>query len=237
MLTLLQDVYQDFGFTSMQYRLALRPEKRVGDDSTWDKAEFALAQAMRDHGMQWEDAPGEGAFYGPKIEFALTDCLGRKWQCGTIQVDFSMPMRLDAEYVAEDGQRHHPVMLHRAILGSFERFIGILIEHYAGKFPVWLAPVQAMVLPISDKHHEYAQKVNKDLQNLGFRVQFDLRNEKIGFKIREHTLQKIPYLIILGDQESQQGLVTVRSLDGSDLGAMTLERFAEFLQNKINDKN
>ena len=237
MLELLQHVYKDFGFTSMQYRLALRPEKRVGDDDTWDKAEFALAQAMRDHGMQWEDAPGEGAFYGPKIEFALTDCLGRKWQCGTIQVDFSMPVRLDAEYVAEDGQRRHPVMLHRAILGSFERFIGILIEHYAGKFPVWLAPVQAVVLPISDKHHGYAQKVNKDLQNLGFRVQFDLRNEKIGFKIREHTLQKIPYLIILGDQESQQSLVTVRSLDGSDLGAMTLERFAELLQNKINDKN
>lgn len=237
MLELLQNVYKDFGFTSMQYRLALRPEKRVGDDETWDKAEFALAQAMRDHGMQWENAPGEGAFYGPKIEFALTDCLGRKWQCGTIQVDFSMPVRLGAEYVAEDGQRRHPVMLHRAILGSFERFIGILIEHYAGRFPVWLAPIQAVVLPISEKHHDYAQKVNKDLQNLGFRVQFDLRNEKIGFKIREHTLQKIPYLIILGDQECQQSLVTVRSLDGSDLGAMTLECFAELLQNKINDKN
>ena len=237
MLELLQNVYKDFGFTSMQYRLARRPEKRVGDDETWDKAEFALAQAMRDHGMQWVDAPGEGAFYGPKIEFALTDCLGRKWQCGTIQVDFSMPVRLEATYVAEDGQKRHPVMLHRAILGSFERFIGILIEHYAGKFPVWLAPIQVIVLPISEKHHDYAQKVNKDLQNLGFRVQFDLRNEKIGFKIREHTLQKIPYLVVLGDQESQQGLVTVRSLDGSDLGAMTLERFVELLQNKINDKN
>jgi threonyl-tRNA synthetase len=148
-----------------------------------------------------------------------------------------MPVRLEATYVAEDGQKRHPVMLHRAILGSFERFIGILIEHYAGKFPVWLAPIQAIVLPISEKHHDYAQKVNKDLQNLGFRVQFDLRNEKIGFKIREHTLQKIPYLVVLGDQESQQGLVTVRSLDGSDLGAMTLERFVELLQNKINDKN
>jgi len=237
MLSLLKSVYKDFGFDNMIYRLALRPEKRVGDDATWDKAEFALAQAMRDHGMEWIDAPGEGAFYGPKIEFALTDCLGRKWQCGTIQVDFSMPVRLGAEYVAEDGLKRHPVMLHRAILGSFERFIGILIEHYAGKFPTWLAPVQVMVLPISEKHYDYAQNVCKYLQNLGFRVQFDLRNEKIGFKIREHTLQKVPFFIVLGDQELQQKEIRVRSLDGTDLGAMTIEGFAEFLQEKINQKN
>jgi threonyl-tRNA synthetase len=237
MLSLLKSVYKDFGFDNMIYRLALRPEKRVGDDATWDKAEFALAQAMRDHGMEWIDAPGEGAFYGPKIEFALTDCLGRKWQCGTIQVDFSMPVRLGAEYVAENGLKRHPVMLHRAILGSFERFIGILIEHYAGKFPTWLAPVQVMVLPISEKHYDYAQNVCKYLQNLGFRVQFDLRNEKIGFKIREHTLQKVPFFIVLGDQELQQKEIRVRSLDGTDLGAMTIEGFAEFLQEKINQKN
>jgi len=237
MLSLLKSVYKDFGFDNMIYRLALRPEKRVGDDATWDKAEFALAQAMRDHGMEWIDAPGEGAFYGPKIEFALTDCLGRKWQCGTIQVDFSMPVRLGAEYVAEDGQKRHPVMLHRAILGSFERFIGILIEHYAGKFPTWLAPVQVMVLPISEKHYDYAQNVCKYLQNLGFRVQFDLRNEKIGFKIREHTLQKVPFFIVIGDQEYQQKEIRVRSLDGTDLGAMTIEGFADFLQEKINQKN
>lgn len=236
LLELLQSVYKDFGFHQMIYRLAGRPEKRVGDDETWDKAEFALAEAMRQQGMEWIDAPGEGAFYGPKIEFTLMDCLGRKWQCGTIQVDFSMPVRLNAEYVAENGQKKHPVMIHRAILGSFERFIGILIEHYAGKLPTWLAPVQAMVMPISEKHHDYVQKVCKYLQNLGFRVQFDLRNEKIGFKIREHTLQKIPYLIILGDQECQQEQITVRSLDGTDLGQWSLSGFADFLGTKINEK-
>ena len=237
MLRLLKGVYEDFGFDNMLYRLARRPEKRVGDDNTWDKAEAALAQAMREHDMEWVEAPGEGAFYGPKIEFALTDCLGRKWQCGTIQVDFSMPERLGAEYVADDGQRKSPVMLHRAILGSFERFIGILIEHYAGRFPVWLSPVQVMVLPISEKNHEYAQNINKQLQNLGFRVQSDLRNEKIGFKIREHTLQKVPYLLILGEQECQQQQVTVRALDGTDLGLMGIEHFVEILQSRINDKS
>jgi threonyl-tRNA synthetase len=237
MLSLLQRVYKDFGFQQMIYRLALRPEKRVGDDASWDKAEAALPLAMREHGMEWVDAPGEGAFYGPKIEFALTDCLGRKWQCGTIQVDFSMPQRLGAEYVAEDGQKRSPVMLHRAILGSFERFIGILIEHYAGKFPLWLAPIQVMVLPISEKHYDYAQNISKYLQNLGIRVQFDLRNEKIGFKIREHTLQKIPYFIILGDQECQQQQITVRALDGTDLGMMPVSDLVEILQTKINDKS
>ncbi|MFZ4077688.1 MAG: threonine--tRNA ligase, partial [Legionellaceae bacterium] len=237
MLCLLKGVYKDFGFEKIIYRLALRPDKRVGDDETWDKAEDALAQAMREHEMEWVNAPGEGAFYGPKIEFTLTDCLGRKWQCGTIQVDFSMPERLGAEYVAEDGTRKTPVMLHRAILGSFERFMGILIENYAGKFPLWLAPVQVTVLPISDKHHEYAQNVCKQLQNLEFRVQFDLRNEKIGFKIREHTLQKIPYFIIVGDQECQQQKITVRALDGTDLGLMETASFVDLLQTKINDKS
>ncbi len=237
MLRLLKSVYKDFGFEKIIYRLALRPEKRVGDDETWDKAEDSLAQAMREHGMEWINAPGEGAFYGPKIEFTLTDCLGRKWQCGTIQVDFSMPERLGAEYVTEDGTRKTPVMLHRAILGSFERFMGILIENYAGKFPLWLAPVQVTVLPISDKHHDYVQNVFKQLQNLEFRVQFDLRNEKIGFKIREHTLQKIPYLIIVGDQECQQQKITVRALDGTDLGLMETASFVDLLQTKINDKS
>ena len=237
MLRLLKGVYTDFGFEKIIYRLALRPDKRVGDDETWDKAEDALAQAMREHEMEWVNAPGEGAFYGPKIEFTLTDCLGRKWQCGTIQVDFSMPERLGAEYVAEDGTRKTPVMLHRAILGSFERFMGILIENYAGKFPLWLAPVQVTVLPISDKHHDYAQNVCKQLQNLEFRVQFDLRNEKIGFKIREHTLQKIPYFIIVGDQECQQQKITVRALDGTDLGLMETASFVDLLQTKINDKS
>ncbi len=237
MLRLLKSVYKDFGFEKIIYRLALRPEKRVGDDETWDKAEDGLAQAMREHGMEWINAPGEGAFYGPKIEFTLTDCLGRKWQCGTIQVDFSMPERLGAEYVTEDGTRKTPVMLHRAILGSFERFMGILIENYAGKFPLWLAPVQVTVLPISDKHHDYVQNVCKQLQNLEFRVQFDLRNEKIGFKIREHTLQKIPYLIIVGDQECQQQKITVRALDGTDLGLMETASFVDLLQTKINDKS
>lgn len=236
MLRLLSGVYQDFGFDNMIYRLALRPEKRVGDDASWDKAEAALAQAMREHQMDWVDAPGEGAFYGPKIEFALTDSLGRKWQCGTIQVDFSMPQRLGAEYVAEDGQRRAPVMLHRAILGSFERFIGVLIEHYAGKFPLWLAPEQMMILPISEKHHYYAQIVHKELQNLGFRVQSDLRNEKIGFKIREHSLQKIPYFVILGDQEAQNQVVSIRELDGTDHGSMPLNSFVEILQTRIQNK-
>lgn len=237
MLRLLKGVYKDFGFEKIIYRLALRPEKRVGDDETWNKAEDALAQAMREHGMEWINAPGEGAFYGPKIEFALTDCLGRKWQCGTIQVDFSMPERLGAEYVTEEGTRKTPVVLHRAILGSFERFMGILIENYAGKFPLWLSPVQVTVLPISDKHHDYAQNVCKQLQNLEFRVQFDLRNEKIGFKIREHTLQKIPYFIIVGDQECQQQKITVRALDGTDLGLMETASFVDLLQTKINDKS
>ncbi len=191
----LHAVYEDFGFSEVIYRLSTRPEQRVGTDADWDRAEKALADALDAHRLPWQELPGEGAFYGPKIEFSLKDCIGRVWQLGTIQVDFSMPGRLDAQYVAEDGSRQVPVMLHRAVLGSFERFIGILIEHYEGVFPTWLAPTQVVVLNITDKQSEYAQKVEDSLKNNGFRVTSDLRNEKIGFKIREHTIQKVPYLL------------------------------------------
>ncbi|HAU1021328.1 TPA: threonine--tRNA ligase [Legionella pneumophila] len=233
MLELVQSVYKDFGFTEIKYRLALRPEKRVGSDDVWDKAETALKLAMQGRNIEWVDAPGEGAFYGPKIECSLSDCLGRIWQCGTIQVDFSMPARLEASYVAEDGSKQTPVMLHRAILGSFERFMGILIEHYAGKLPLWLSPVQAVVLTISEKQNEYAEKVRKTLQKRGIRANFDLRNEKIGFKIREHTLQKIPYLLVVGDKEVENCQVAVRTRDGIDLGVMTIDTICDTLTQEI----
>jgi threonyl-tRNA synthetase len=233
MLELVQSVYTDFGFSEIKYRLALRPEKRVGSDDVWDKAENALKFAMQGRNIDWVDAPGEGAFYGPKIECSLSDCLGRIWQCGTIQVDFSMPARLEAGYIAEDGSKQIPVMLHRAILGSFERFMGILIEHYAGKLPLWLAPVQASVLTISEKQNEYAEKVTKILQKNGIRAHFDLRNEKIGFKIREHTLQKVPYLLVIGDKEVENGQVAVRSREGVDLGVMTIDTICDTLTQEI----
>lgn len=233
MLELVQSVYADFGFSDIKYRLALRPEKRVGSDEVWDKAEDALKFAMQGRNIEWVDAPGEGAFYGPKIECSLSDCLGRIWQCGTIQVDFSMPSRLEASYVAEDGSKQIPVMLHRAILGSFERFMGILIEHYAGKLPLWLSPVQVAVLTISEKQNEYAEKVNKILQKRGVRANFDLRNEKIGFKIREHTLQKVPYLLVIGDKEVEKGQVAVRSREGVDLGVMTIDTICDTLAQEI----
>lgn len=236
MLELVQSVYQDFGFSDIIYRLALRPEKRVGEDDVWDKAEAALRQALQSRNIEWVDAPGEGAFYGPKIECSLTDCLGRIWQCGTIQVDFSMPQRLEAQYVAEDSTKKTPVMVHRAILGSFERFLGILIEHYAGHFPVWLAPIQVAVLTISEKQHEFAGSIQQILQNKGIRSIFDLRNEKIGFKIREHTLQKIPYLLIIGDKEVEQKLVSVRARDGANLGTKTVDEFYAMLQQDIRAK-
>jgi len=236
LLQLVQSVYADFGFETIKYRLALRPEKRVGSDEVWDKAESALQHAMAEQGITWVDAPGEGAFYGPKIECSLSDCLGRIWQCGTIQVDFSMPERLDASYIAEDGSKHIPVMLHRAILGSLERFMGILIEHYAGKFPLWLAPVQAAVLTISEKQNDYAQKVQQTLQKRGLRAHFDLRNEKIGFKIREHTLQKVPYLLVIGDKEMESGQVAVRSREGLDLGVMTIDALCDTLEQEIRSK-
>ena len=237
LLDLIQSVYADFGFETITYRLALRPDNRVGTDASWDKAEFALRQAMKEQGIEWVDAPGEGAFYGPKIECSLADCVGRIWQCGTIQVDFSMPERLDAQFIAEDGSKQTPVMLHRAILGTFERFMGILIEHYAGIFPLWLAPMQVSVLTISEKQNDYGAKVNEILLNNGFRANFDLRNEKIGFKIREHTLQKVPYLVVIGDKEVEQNSVTVRTRDGTDLGMMTIDTFCDTLRQEIKTKS
>jgi len=236
LLELVQSVYADFGFKDIIYRLALRPENRVGTDEIWDKSESALKEAMTNRGIQWTDAPGEGAFYGPKIECSLADSLGRVWQCGTIQVDFSMPERLGAQYVAEDGSKQVPVMIHRAILGTFERFMGILIEHHAGNLPLWLAPTQVAVLTISEKQNEYAAKISQILQKKRIRANFDLRNEKIGFKIREHTLQKVPYLLILGDKEVEKNLVTLRSRDGKDLGEMTIDAFYDMLRQEIDSK-
>ncbi len=232
-IDLLFRVYRDFGFEDVIIKLSTRPEQRVGSDEVWDKAEHALEKALNDKNLDWDLQPGEGAFYGPKIEFSLKDCLGRVWQCGTIQVDFSMPGRLDAHYIAEDGSKQVPVMLHRAILGSLERFIGILIEEYAGAFPLWLAPVQAVVMPITDKHAEYVREIEKGLRNQGFRAISDLRNEKIGFKIREHTLQKIPYQLIVGDKEVENHTVAVRTRSGKDLGSMSLDRFMEGLSGEI----
>ncbi len=225
----LHEVYKDLGFNEVIYRLSTRPEQRVGSDEIWDKAEQALADALNSAGLPFEYLPGEGAFYGPKIEFSLKDCIGRVWQLGTIQVDFSMPGRLDAQYVAEDGSRQVPVMLHRAILGSFERFIGILIEHYEGAFPVWLAPEQVVVANITDKQADYVKQVTLSLQNRGFRVINDLRNEKIGFKIREHTIQKVPYILVVGDKETENETVAVRTRTGEDLGVMSVEQFADLL--------
>jgi threonyl-tRNA synthetase len=222
-IDVLHDVYADFGFSEIIYRLSTRPEQRVGTDESWDRAEKALGEALDAKELPWQELPGEGAFYGPKIEFSLKDCIGRVWQMGTIQVDFSMPGRLDAEYVAEDGSRKTPVMLHRAILGSFERFIGILIEQHEGAFPFWLAPQQAVVINITDSQAEYANLVTQSMQNKGFRVNSDLRNEKIGFKIRGHSMQRVPYLLVVGDKEIENGTVAVRTRDGEDLGSMTIE--------------
>ena len=224
-IDLLFSVYKDFGFDEVLVKLSTRPEQRVGSDSIWDKAEKALELALNNKGLAWDLLPGEGAFYGPKIEFSLRDCIGRVWQCGTIQVDFSMPGRLDAQYVAEDGSRKVPVMLHRAILGSFERFIGMLIEHYEGKFPVWLAPVQVVVMNITDNQAEFAKNIQKTLSKQGIRAETDLRNEKIGFKIREHTLNKIPYLLVVGDKEVETETVAVRTQDGNDLGTFKIVGF------------
>jgi threonyl-tRNA synthetase len=232
-IDLLYSVYKDFGFNEVIIKLSTRPEQRVGSDADWDKAEHALEKALNNKGLKWDLQPGEGAFYGPKIEFSLKDCIGRVWQCGTIQVDFSMPGRLDAHYIAEDGSKQVPVMLHRAILGSLERFIGILIEEFAGAFPSWLAPTQVMVMPITDRHNEYVQKVEKALCGGGFRAKSDLRNEKIGFKIREHTLQRIPYLLVVGDKEVENNTVAVRTRGGIDLGSMTLSQFTEGLAAEI----
>jgi threonyl-tRNA synthetase len=232
-IDLLYSVYRDFGFEEVIIKLSTRPEQRVGADEVWDKAEHALEKALNNKGLEWDLQPGEGAFYGPKIEFSLKDCIGRVWQCGTIQVDFSMPARLDAHYIAEDGSKQVPVMLHRAILGSLERFIGILIEEFAGAFPAWLAPNQVMIMPITDRNNDYAQKVEKSLHNEGFRANSDLRNEKIGFKIREHTLQRVPYLLVVGDKETENDTVAVRTRSGKDLGSMTLPEFTKGLAEEI----
>ncbi|MBL8447394.1 MAG: threonine--tRNA ligase [Zoogloeaceae bacterium] len=225
--SLLIDVYRDFGFTDIAVKLSLRPEKRAGSDEVWDRAEAGLRTALTASGQTWEELPGEGAFYGPKIEYQIKDALGRSWQCGTMQLDFVLPERLDAEYVAEDNARHRPVMLHRAILGSLERFIGILIEHYAGAFPFWLAPTQAVVMNISEGQSDYAAAVQKSLLDAGFRVEADLRNEKITYKIREHSVRKLPYQIVVGDKEKAANLVAVRVRGGQDLGQMSLEALLE----------
>jgi threonyl-tRNA synthetase len=232
-IDLLFEVYKDFGFEEVIIKLSTRPANRVGDDSVWDKAENALELALNSKGLKWDLQPGEGAFYGPKIEFSLKDCIGRVWQCGTIQVDFSMPGRLDATYIAEDGSRQVPVMLHRAILGSLERFIGILIEQHAGTFPLWLSPVQVVVLNITDRHAEYASKIMLDLEKQGIRAKIDLRNEKIGFKIREHSMQRVPYLVIIGDKELEQQRITVRTQKGDDLGSLSIHEFTERLKQEI----
>ena len=233
---LLFSIYKDFGFDDIIIRLSTRPENRVGNDEVWDKSEQSLIDALVSKNLDYSLLPGEGAFYGPKIEFSLKDCLGRIWQCGTIQVDFSMPERLNAQYVAEDGSRRIPVMLHRAILGSFERFIGILIEHYEGKFPTWLAPCQVMIINITDSQSKYVEDLTNSMKNKGFRVENDLRNEKIGFKIREHTIQKIPYLLVIGDREVESNTLAVRSSDGKDLGSMTVTEFVSILEQDISSR-
>ncbi len=235
--TLLKKVYQDFGFTDIIYKLSTRPEKRIGSEESWDRAEKALAEGLRASGCDFEYLPGEGAFYGPKIEYTLKDALGRPWQCGTMQVDPNMPERLDAEFVGEDGARHRPVMLHRAIVGSLERFIGILIEESAGALPTWLAPVQIAVLNITDSQAEYCKTVAKTLQNQGLRVKLDLRNEKITLKIREHSMQKLPYLLVIGDKEMAAGAVAVRARGGQDLGAMSLDAFVQKILSDIASKS
>ncbi len=232
-LSLLYSVYRDFGFEEVMVELSTRPEERIGDDSQWDQAEQALAAALNESGIEYRENPGDGAFYGPKIDFSLKDTIGRVWQCGTLQLDFFMPGRLGAEYVTEDSSRQTPAMLHRAILGSLERFIGILIENYAGKMPVWLAPVQAVVLNITDRQDERCKEIAESLENKGFRVDLDLRNEKIGFKIRHHTLSRVPYLLVVGDREVEEGTVAVRSRGGENLGSMDLESFAAHLKSDV----
>jgi threonyl-tRNA synthetase len=235
-IDLLLEVYRDFGFNDVLVKLSLRPDKRIGSDELWDRAEAALARALDAKGLDWESQPGEGAFYGPKIEFSLKDCLGRVWQCGTLQLDYALPERLGAEYVGEDGQRHTPVMLHRAVLGSLERFIGILIEQYAGAFPLWLAPVQAAVMDITDAQADYAVEVAENLKNQGFRAISDLRNEKIGLKIRELTLQRVPYMLIVGGREVENRTVAVRTRTGEDLGSMPLDELIARLHAELGER-
>jgi threonyl-tRNA synthetase len=232
----LHKVYKDFGFTDIIYKVATRPEARIGSDELWDKAENALMESLRRSGCEFTISPGDGAFYGPKIEYTLKDAIGRQWQVGTMQVDFNLTTRLDAEYVGEDGNRHRPVVLHRAIVGSLERFIGILIEQHAGALPVWLAPVQAVVLNITDGQADYVNEVAKTLRNQGLRVATDLRNEKITYKIREHSLQKPPYLLVVGDKEKAAGAVAVRARGNKDLGVMSLEEFSKRIAQDVASK-
>src|SRR3989338_1619915 len=227
------EVYKDFGFEEVRIKLATRPEKRVGSDEIWDRAEKALEQALNQKGLEWSLNPGEGAFYGPKLEFTLKDCMERLWQLGTMQVDFSMPGRLNATYITEDSSKQVPVMLHRAIFGSFERFLGVLLEHYAGLLPLWLAPIQIAVLTITDHQAEYARSIAKTLQNRGFRVDLDLRNEKIGFKIRTHTIARVPYLAVIGDKEVENKTVALRAQTGKDLGAFSLFELVDKLEAEI----
>ena len=235
-IEMVYDVYKSFGFEDILVKLSTRPEKRIGSDEIWDKAEQGLANALNDLGIAFEYLPGEGAFYGPKIEFTLLDCLGRNWQCGTVQLDFALPGRLGASYVGEDGERHVPVMIHRAILGSLERFIGILIEEYTGKFPTWLSPTQAVIMNITDKQADYCEKVVKNLKENGFRAKLDLRNEKIGFKIREHTLKRVPYLLVVGDKEMENGEIAIRTRGGEDLGKMSVDAFIAHLSEEVNNR-
>ena len=235
-IKMVYDIYSTFGFQNIQVKLSTRPEKRIGADDMWDRAEAGLAAALAHNGLEYEIQEGEGAFYGPKIEFALRDCLDREWQCGTIQLDFALPGRLNASYVAEDNDRRTPVMIHRAILGSIERFIGIITEEYAGFFPTWLAPVQAVVMNITDSQADYVQKVVKQLSDAGLRVKADLRNEKVGFKIREHTLRRVPYMLVCGDKEIAEGKVAVRTRKGADLGTFTIEEFAEILKSQVRQR-
>ncbi len=232
-IDMLFEVYRDFGFEDIIIKLSTRPAERVGEDAVWDKAEQALELALENKKLQWELQPGEGAFYGPKIEFSLKDCIGRVWQCGTIQVDFSMPERLGASYIDENSARRTPVMLHRAIVGSMERFIGILIENYAGALPVWLAPVQVVVMSITEKQNGYSEQVFKNLKKQGLRVEFDLRNEKIGLKIRDHAMQRVPYQVIIGEREEDENAVTIRTREGEDLGSMLLDSFIQRLRDDI----
>ena len=235
-IRMVYDIYSTFGFTNIAVKLSTRPENRIGSDEMWDRAEAGLAAALAHNSLEYQIQEGEGAFYGPKIEFALRDCLGREWQCGTVQLDFALPGRLDASYVAEDNGRRTPVMIHRAILGSIERFIGIITEEYAGFFPAWLAPTQAVVMNITDSQADYVQKVAKQLSDVGLRVKTDLRNEKVGFKIREHTLRRVPYMLVCGDKEIAEGKVAVRTRKGADLGAFTVEEFAEILKNQVRSR-
>ena len=235
-IKMVYDIYSTFGFTNIAVKLSTRPENRIGSDEMWDRAEAGLAAALAHNGLEYEIQEGEGAFYGPKIEFALRDSIGREWQCGTVQLDFALPGRLDATYVAEDNSRKTPVMIHRAILGSIERFIGIITEEYAGFFPVWLAPTQAVVMNITDSQADYVQKVAKQLSDVGLRVKTDLRNEKVGFKIREHTLRRVPYMLVCGDKEISEGKVAVRTRKGADLGTFTVEEFAEILKNQVRNR-